>query len=219
MAQRSGTGVGRTSKPWSLLENKKEAAGRETPSLQRYVKKAVLNASCHTLTGRQEAHFPSCGRALPDAVVPPSGHWTAGHSVMDPCRTRCHGKHVFFFAVSGGCKASRVERDKRGPTAWRKFLLVSLYFVRFLPKSPTWQMCVCCAQGSVGKEVLKRGWPSIAGLMTYVAVVPALFRKRNQSPVHPQRHPRCASQKVFQPKRQRTQGVTGHSRNVLSMLC
>ena len=69
IAQSSGASAGRASKPRSLPEDKKRSRWMRETRLRRYVTRARLNASRHTPTGRQRAKVPSCGRALPNAVV------------------------------------------------------------------------------------------------------------------------------------------------------
>ena len=87
---------------------KKKNAGVWTQgsSLFRYEHEGRLNASWHTLTGRQQEHFLSYDNALPKTILTGkipclpfrrtqelvSAQWKAGQSILVPCRVRCHGK-------------------------------------------------------------------------------------------------------------------------------
>ena len=75
-----------------------------------------------------EGSSGACRPSLPVEKLIACAHWTAGQSVVDPCRTCFHAQNMIL-QVLGWCEASRVEHDRCVPTA-----------SRLLQKAPSWQM-------------------------------------------------------------------------------
>ena len=128
--------------------------------------KVEVNARWHTLTGSQQAHCLSCDNGLPGLAFRrahelASAHWTAGQTVMNPaahnalrstafCSFRAGAKHH----VLNTSDATRLARfPKRLVHGQRTHVLLAFF------QKESYVANVCCAEGSVGREVLRRGCP------------------------------------------------------------
>ena len=163
MDRNSGASAKRASKlekKTKLLNARlKPVTGRKTRSTRRQLAHARKTLA-GSLSLRQS--FARC-RGNRQVPALPSKSSRVGQTVMNPCRTRCHWKHGFCSFQSG---AKHLVLNATGTTRLPNFpkRLVHALGSELICCSPFAEAsCVgdgCCAQGSVGKEILKRGWPA-----------------------------------------------------------